>query len=79
MAMRCERYKVKYEDFIKGEEPLTEYRRGGYHPVSLGDCFKEDRYKVYHKLGWGRFATVWLASDDELVVEFISVFMLVCR
>ena len=44
-------------------EPLNRYRIGGYHPVHLGDTFKNDRYKILHKLGWGSYSTVWLARD----------------
>jgi serine/threonine-protein kinase SRPK3 len=32
--------------------------------VHLGDSFKNDRYRVLHKLGAGGFSTVWLASDS---------------
>ncbi|KAF8461848.1 kinase-like domain-containing protein, partial [Kalaharituber pfeilii] len=38
------------------------YVPGGYHPVHLEDTFN-DRYLVRHKLGFGSFSTVWLASD----------------
>lgn len=44
-------------------EPLERYRKGGYHPTHLGDIFKDGRYKVMHKLGWGGYGTVWLAKD----------------
>jgi serine/threonine-protein kinase SRPK3 len=44
-------------------EPHYQYVVGGYHPVLLGDTFKDGRYKVLHKLGWGSFATVWAAKD----------------
>jgi hypothetical protein len=37
------------------------YRPGGFHPVKIGDKFNRDRYKILHKLGYGGFATVWLA------------------
>ncbi|KAJ6027408.1 uncharacterized protein N7446_003998 [Penicillium canescens] len=48
-----------------------DFRRGvvnkvpvwGYHPVNIGDTFKNGRYKIHHKLGWGGFSTVWLAKD----------------
>lgn len=46
-------------------EPLYRYRIGGYHPVALGDLYKDGRYKVLHKLGWGGYATVWAANDLE--------------
>ncbi|KAK0506878.1 hypothetical protein JMJ35_010578 [Cladonia borealis] len=44
-------------------EPLERYQEGGYHPTHLGDYFKEERYKIIHKLGWRGYATVWLAKD----------------
>jgi serine/threonine-protein kinase SRPK3 len=46
-------------------EDAKDYRQGGYHPVSVGDQFKEGRYTVIKKLGWGHFSTVWLARDTE--------------
>ncbi|PLB51473.1 kinase-like protein [Aspergillus steynii IBT 23096] len=36
-----------------------------YHPLNLGDTFENGRYKIYHKLGWGGFSTVWLAKDNR--------------
>jgi serine/threonine-protein kinase SRPK3 len=44
-------------------EDVEKYRRGGFHPVYLGDVYNE-RYKVVHKLGAGGFSTVWLARDE---------------
>ncbi|KAF2789022.1 kinase-like protein [Melanomma pulvis-pyrius CBS 109.77] len=44
-------------------EPIARYRPGGYHPICLGDTFKDGRYKILHKLGYGGFATVWAARD----------------
>ena len=29
----------------------------------LGETFKDGRYTVLHKLGWGHFSTVWLVDD----------------
>jgi hypothetical protein len=46
-------------------ESLHQYRPGGYHPIRLGDTLKAGRYQVLHKLGWGGYATVWLAKDHR--------------
>ncbi|KAF8741613.1 kinase-like protein, partial [Rhizoctonia solani] len=45
------------------EEDLLDYADGGYLPVHIGDTFKEGRYLIVRKLGWGHFSTVWLAKD----------------
>ncbi|KAK7698664.1 hypothetical protein SLS64_012275 [Diaporthe eres] len=50
---------------IHPHEALECYVPGGFHPVALGDKFKDDRYVVRHKLGHGGFSTVWLASDEQ--------------
>lgn len=50
---------------IHPHEPLERYAPGGFHPVALGDTFKDGRYIVRHKLGYGGFSTVWLASDEQ--------------
>mmetsp|Transcript_10923 Transcript_10923/g.15175 ORF Transcript_10923/g.15175 Transcript_10923/m.15175 type:complete len:556 (+) Transcript_10923:122-1789(+) len=47
------------------DEGKSGYKRGGYHPVKIGDVYNE-RYTVHRKLGWGHFSTVWLATDSEV-------------
>ncbi|CBH11999.1 protein kinase, putative [Trypanosoma brucei gambiense DAL972] len=49
-----------YSD-IANERP-SEYRKGGYHPVVVGEVYNQ-RYRVVRKLGWGYFSTVWLVWD----------------
>lgn len=52
-----------YQDSDSSEdEGLPDYKIGGYHPVHVGEVFK-DRYVIIQKLGWGHFSTVWLAKD----------------
>eukprot|EP00897_Mesotaenium_endlicherianum_P004741 jgi/Mesen1/4295/ME000022S03587 len=47
------------------DEGQDDYKKGGYHPVKVGDIFKGGRYRVEKKLGWGHFSTVWLAFDNK--------------
>ncbi|XP_037933155.1 SRSF protein kinase 3-like [Teleopsis dalmanni] len=51
------------------QEDPSQYCRGGYHPVVIGDIF-DNRFRVVRKLGWGHFSTVWLCRDlkDEKYV-----------
>ena len=47
------------------EEDLEDYCKGGYHPVQVGEHFKNGKYTVVQKLGWGHFSTVWLSRDND--------------
>lgn len=42
-------------------EHVDQYRPGGYHPISIGQCVGV--YRIWHKLGHGEHATVWLAEQ----------------
>jgi serine/threonine-protein kinase SRPK3 len=53
-----------YEREEDEQEPESDYDIGGYHPVVPGDTF-DARYYTLRKLGWGHFATVWLAFDTR--------------
>ena len=46
------------------EEDSEDYCKGGYHPVQVGEQYKEGKYTVVRKLGWGHFSTVWLSKDN---------------
>lgn len=46
---------LEYQSDVFDAEPLHRYRKGGYHPVHLGDRLSNGRYKVLHKLGWGGY------------------------
>lgn len=46
------------------EEDSEDYCKGGYHPVTVGERFKDGKYTVVRKLGWGHFSTVWLSRDN---------------
>ncbi|CAG7834621.1 unnamed protein product [Allacma fusca] len=53
--------KIYGTDDDEQEDP-RDYKKGGYHPVKIGDVFNQ-RYEVIRKLGWGHFSTVWLCWD----------------
>lgn len=55
------------------EESLDRYTTGGYHPVRIGDLFKDGAYKVINKLGYGQYSTVWLVYDSRLVSSRIRI------
>lgn len=46
------------------EEDSEDYCKGGYHPVHVGEQYKDGKYTVVRKLGWGHFSTVWLSRDN---------------
>ncbi|KAI9805589.1 MAG: hypothetical protein M1825_000840 [Sarcosagium campestre] len=46
------------------EEDSEDYCKGGYHPVQVGETYKDGKYTVTRKLGWGHFSTVWLSRDN---------------
>lgn len=46
------------------EEDSEDYCKGGYHPVQVGEQYKDGKYTVVRKLGWGHFSTVWLSRDN---------------
>jgi hypothetical protein len=56
-----------------GAEPLSGYKYGGYHPVHLGDKLRGGRFTIIHKLGWGSYATVWLARDSAVLEPYVDV------
>ena len=45
-------------------EPLRDYKIGGYYPVSIGEVIN-NRYKIIKKLGWGVYSTAWLSYDYD--------------
>lgn len=50
-------------DCEEEEEDRKDYCKGGYHPVHVGEKYKDGQYCVIRKLGWGHFSTVWLVRD----------------
>ncbi|RYP86189.1 hypothetical protein DL769_000801 [Monosporascus sp. CRB-8-3] len=58
-------YGWPYHPYINVED-IGQYRRGGLHPIRLGDFLGDsDRFRVVHKLGYGHFSTVWLCFDKQ--------------
>ncbi|GKT59583.1 protein kinase domain-containing protein [Colletotrichum tofieldiae] len=58
-------------EHIDDVERLDFYRPGGYHPIEIGERLR-DRYIVVHKLGFGRYSTLWLARDEQLA-KYVAV------
>ncbi|KAF1951326.1 kinase-like protein [Byssothecium circinans] len=54
-------------------EWAEDYRPGGFHPVNLGDTFRDSKYKVIRKLGEGSYSTVWLAVSIGYVDPYFSL------
>ncbi|CAM6031476.1 unnamed protein product [Sphagnum compactum] len=57
-------------------EDSRDYRRGGYHPVDIGETYCDGRYLILRKLGWGHFSTVWLAKNTKngcyVAIKFVK-------
>ncbi|KAL2810860.1 kinase-like domain-containing protein, partial [Aspergillus cavernicola] len=54
----------RFHELTTPTEWVEDYRPGKYHPVNLGDTFKDSTYRVIRKLGYGSYSTVWLAKDQ---------------
>ena len=52
------------DDTDATDEGISSYRKGGYHPVNIGERYNR-RYLIISKLGWGQFSTVWLVWDED--------------
>ncbi|KAJ7131615.1 kinase-like protein [Mycena filopes] len=68
MGARVSRFRVGRHSALSPpykREPVSEYRRGGYHPMKLGEIVgtPRERYEVMRKLGWGVYSTVWLIKS----------------
>ncbi|KAH7906169.1 kinase-like domain-containing protein [Hygrophoropsis aurantiaca] len=59
-----ERLKNYYRHYVDIEN-VNYYRKGGYHPVHIGDII-HNRYRVVNKLGYGGYSTVWLVKDLDM-------------
>ncbi|EJD75629.1 CMGC/SRPK protein kinase, variant 2 [Loa loa] len=68
--MEREQEEVLGSDDEEQEDP-KDYRKGGYHPVAIGDVFN-GRYHVIRKMGWGHFSTVWLCWDT-VQMRFVAM------
>ncbi|KAF9258803.1 kinase-like protein [Marasmius fiardii PR-910] len=66
MLLAEEDASMRSDEESDSEEDIEDYVKGGYHPVEIGNEFKDGKYIVVRKLGWGHFSTVWLAKDTQL-------------
>ncbi|KAF8956779.1 kinase-like protein [Flammula alnicola] len=67
---------------IETTEDMTRYVPGGYHPIVIGDILSPSaensestsrQYRIMHKLGFGSYATVWLAQKTDSSKAFVAV------
>lgn len=56
----------------QGEELLEEYPPtvNGYFQANVGDTLGS--YRIFRKLGWGMYSTVWLAESQRCVPHYCS-------
>ncbi|KAL1744933.1 kinase-like domain-containing protein [Schizophyllum fasciatum] len=57
-------------------EDMTLYRPQGYHPVTIGDILNgssDAQYRILHKLGYGGYATVWLAQRVDASSSYVAL------
>jgi serine/threonine-protein kinase SRPK3 len=57
-------------------EDMTRYVPKGYHPIVIGDILSPGgsrQYRIMHKLGFGSYATVWLAQKTNPSKAFVAV------
>jgi serine/threonine-protein kinase SRPK3 len=47
---------VDEADNTADEEDSEDYCKGGYHPVQVGEEYKDGKYTIVRKLGWGHFS-----------------------
>ncbi|KAL9026838.1 MAG: hypothetical protein Q9196_004555 [Gyalolechia fulgens] len=59
----------RHQEYV---EDVESYRAGGYHPVKLNETYCQNRYRMAHKLGYGSYSTVWLASDS-VADKYVSI------
>jgi len=51
--------------YIDSELDSNEYNKDEVLSLNVGSTFKNGRYKIERKLGYGAFSTVWLAWDQQ--------------
>ena len=65
------RSQVQYTP-LEDIEPIERYQPGGFHPIAIGDTLHNSRYRIVHKLGFGGYATIWLARD-QLHGQYVAI------
>ncbi|KAM0325452.1 hypothetical protein ACHAQA_007439 [Verticillium albo-atrum] len=62
---RIQPYAHHAYEILEDVESPEDYEPGGFHPIRIGDVFRDGRYRIIHKLGYGGYSTIWLAKDEQ--------------
>lgn len=54
----------RYHNMSSDTETPTSYKKGGFHPVRIGD--RMSHYIIVEKLGFGHYSTVWKGYDENV-------------
>ncbi|KAF2860253.1 hypothetical protein K470DRAFT_194830, partial [Piedraia hortae CBS 480.64] len=54
-------------------ESYHSYEPDEYHTVHFGNILHNERYRILHKVGYGRNATVWAARDEQKGLRCVAI------
>ncbi|CAL2048535.1 unnamed protein product [Caenorhabditis brenneri] len=61
----ADRRRLVMKQVVATSEDSNEYTDGGYCTVDIGTACYNNKYEIVKKLGWGSYATVYMAKNRE--------------